>query len=106
MNRENTTAHFWVQCWGCNKSVCRPYDDPADVDLQLLDLMKQGWRRREFGPHASPWFCGEACATRSYNAKQAEEWWARKQTPETDHIGNITGGIFILILVIIALFWK
>lgn len=78
------TAKFSVQCWGCNQSVEMPYSSVEDMQNKLDVLKAQGWRRRTFGNNinASPWFCCEDCATNSYNAKQAEEWWAQKEFEE------------------------
>lgn len=68
-------ATFSITCWGCNKSIYRPYIDKKDFDIQINELKNEGWLRREFGPNASSWFCGEDCAYNSYHAKQAEDWW-------------------------------
>jgi hypothetical protein len=77
-------AWFTVQCWGCNKIETRGYHNQEEADYQTNLLKLQGWRRRVFGGNinASPWFCGEDCATNSYNAKQAEEWWRQKEFEE------------------------
>lgn len=77
METQESTAWFTVQCWGCNKAVTRPYSGHDDAQHKIELLQMGGWRRREFGPNASPWFCSEDCAMNSYNAKQAEEWWAK-----------------------------
>lgn len=82
MDNKEPTAYFTIQCWGCNKAVTRPYSGHDDIQHKVEMLKVAGWRRREFGPNASPWFCSEDCATNSYNAKQAEEWWAQKEFKE------------------------
>jgi hypothetical protein len=82
MENKEPTAWFTLQCWGCNKAVTRPYSDHDDVQHKIELLKLGGWRRREFGPNASPWFCSEDCAINSYNAKQAEEWWAKHNWEE------------------------
>lgn len=72
------SATFWIKCWGCNKTVSSgEYDDSDQYELKLNQFKKEGWLRREFGPNASPWFCGEECAYHSMNAKTAEEWWSK-----------------------------
>lgn len=75
------SATFTIQCWGCNKSVSRPYDSFEDEQQKIQELKNQGWQRRTFGNNinASPWFCSEDCAHNSYNAKQAEQWWADQE---------------------------
>jgi hypothetical protein len=75
------TAKFSIQCWGCNQSVEMPYSSFEDMQNKTEVLKAQGWRRRMFGGNvnASPWFCSEDCATNSYNAKRAEEWWAKEK---------------------------
>ena len=79
MEDREPTAWFTIQCWGCNKAVTRPYSSHEDIQHKIELLKMGGWRRREFGPNASPWFCSEDCAMNSYNAKRAEEWWAKEK---------------------------
>ena len=101
MDNEEPTAYFTIQCWGCNKAVTRPYSGHDDVQHKIELLKMGGWRRREFGPNASPWFCSDDCATNSYNARQAEEWWAAKEWRKKDEkirFGMLMGfGILVLI---------
>lgn len=98
------SAYFTIQCWGCNKCITRPYTNHEDLEKQTELLKVAGWRRREFGPNASPWFCSEDCAYNSYNAKRAEEWWAQKEFHEycqksADGAGKV---LFVIILIAIA----
>src|SRR5579863_3234581 len=78
---DKPTAWFMMQCWGCNKMEPHPYTDHEDMERTTKECESRGWRRRTFGncPAASPWFCSEDCATNSYNAIRAEEWWAEKE---------------------------
>ena len=77
---DEVKAKFSIQCWGCNQSVEMPYSSFEDYQNKVEVLKAQGWRRRMFGNNinATPWFCSEDCAMNSYNAKQAEEWWAKE----------------------------
>lgn len=93
------TAQFFMQCWGCNRSLSRPYTSQEDCDRQTQELMAQGWQRRVFGPGADPWFCSNECANNSSHAKQAEAWWAKKKSQEEVSLyGTIAAaGMFLLI---------
>lgn len=82
MEDKEPTAHFILQCWGCNKAVSSPYSSFDDMQNRTEALKLDGWRRREFGPNASPWFCSDDCAANSYNSKRAEEWWDKHEWEE------------------------
>lgn len=98
------TAHFTIQCWGCNKAVTHPYSNHDDIQRQIELLKVAGWKRREFGPGASPWFCGDDCANNSYNAKRAEEWWATKKYQENAERNKALTILAIGILALIPMF--
>lgn len=108
MEEREPTAWFTIQCWGCNKAVSRPYSSYEDSQQKTEALKTEGWRRRTFGgnPNASPWFCSEDCAMNSYNAKQAEQWWADKEFQEYSQKSAHNAGIalFVLMLAVIILF--
>lgn len=74
---------FGVQCWGCGISETHPWNGPGEEhDAIVEDMKARGWMRRAFWPDnwdKGPWFCSENCAYDSYNAKQAEEYWAQKE---------------------------
>lgn len=78
-------SYFTVQCWGCKKSETHSPIVGPEADAAIADMEARGWRRRAFWPDSwdkGPWFCGEDCATNSYNAKQAEEYWRQKEFEE------------------------
>ena|SRR5258706_14526329 len=71
-------ATFTVTCWGCNKMESGEYTGHEDHQSALDELKSQGWMRKAFwSPNwdKGPWFCSEACATESHNAKQAAKYW-------------------------------
>lgn len=77
------SSTFTIQCWGCNCSETHPWSGPgSEHDAIIEDMKSRGWQRREFGPGADPWFCSHNCAYKSYNAQQAEQWWADKEFVE------------------------
>lgn len=77
-----------VQCWGCRKSETHPIVHGEEFEKQREDMAFRGWRRRQFWPEPhwdkGPWFCSKECATDSYNAKQAEEYWAEEDQKKRD----------------------
>lgn len=80
-----STSSFTVECWGCRKSETHSPVVGPEADAALADMMARGWRRKAFWPDnwdKGPWFCSEDCASNSYNAKQAEEYWKNKDEEE------------------------
>jgi hypothetical protein len=75
MSNDKPTATLTATCWGCNKSITKPYSDFNSSLIQLENLLKEGWVKRFFGPNACSWFCGHDCAYLSAHAQQAEQWW-------------------------------
>ena len=74
-----------VTCWGCRKSETHPILHGEEYEALMADMAARGWRRRAFWPanwDKGPWFCSEDCATNSYNAKEAEEYWRQKEFEE------------------------
>lgn len=74
-----------VECWGCRKSETHPILHGEEYEALMEDMAARGWRRKAFWPvnwDKGPWFCSEDCATNSYNAKQAEEYWQQKEFEE------------------------
>lgn len=75
-------------CWGCRKSETHPIVHGEEFKKQREEMASRGWRRRQFWPSPhwdkGPWFCSEDCATESYNAKQAEEYWAKEDQKRRD----------------------
>lgn len=68
-----------TQCWCCQKMETHPILHGEEYVKQQEDMASRGWRRRSFGPPSwdkGPWFCSEECATESYNAKQAEDYFS------------------------------
>jgi len=95
------TATFTLQCWGCDKTVTRPYLDLQDMAKRSEELKAQGWRVRTFGPGASPWFCSDECEKYSYNAQEAERLWKNKD----QHAGVfwvLVSAIIVMALIISA----
>lgn len=72
------SAIFTITCWGCDQTVSQEYSSYEDSRDKIEKLKEQGWRRREFAPHADPWFCSENCALHSYNAVNAERIWQER----------------------------
>lgn len=66
-----------IRCAGCSIQEVHPLNGSED-DAIMADMQLRGWRRRSFGPNASPWFCSGECAYGSLAAKQAEDWWVNK----------------------------
>jgi hypothetical protein len=75
MSNEAPKSTITITCWGCNKSINKPYTDPDTCQKQLEKLLAEGWVRRYFSPTAWSWFCGHVCAYHSFHAQQAEQWW-------------------------------
>ena len=69
------TSTFTLHCWGCGKSITKPYEGIFDIEIKLQMASLEGWIKRKFGPGAEVWFCGPSCAYHSIPARQAEEWW-------------------------------
>ncbi len=64
-----------ISCWGCYKSECHVCQNAEEHDQKIAEMESNGWRKRMFGPTASPWFCSEECATNSPNAIRAAKLW-------------------------------
>lgn len=96
------TSTFYMMCWGCNRTLPRPYFGEEDYARQIQELMTMGWQRRVFGPGADPWFCSDDCAHNSANAKRAEAWWANKKNKEEVSLYLTIAGSGMLLLVGLA----
>lgn len=100
-------SSFTIQCWGCNFSETHPWNGPGpEYDAVINDMKSRGWQRREFGPGANPWFCSHDCAYKSYNAQQAEQYWADKEFQKYCQKSAHNAGIalFVILLLAITLF--
>jgi len=104
------SATFTIECWGCRRSVSRPYTDYDDSQQKLEELKAEGWCRRAFGPKGAPqnwdegpWFCSKECAYSSYNAVQAEEYWRDEDFKDYCQEANIPpalwGALFFIGLI-------
>jgi len=74
---DSITAHYTLQCWGCQKSssfTSSCHSHTIAYSNFLLQIKNQGWIERQFGPNALAWFCSQDCAFNSLNAYQAESW--------------------------------
>lgn len=99
MNQSN----FTIECWGCGKSLTRPFNDIFTFEHQIQQLIvEEGWTRREFGPNANPWFCGTQCAYHSHAAIQCRNWWDNYE--RRAFIKTITLVILTMIGVLAAIF--
>ena len=103
MSNDIPKATLTATCWGCNKSITKPYSDFNSSLIQLESLLTEGWVKRSFGPNAWAWFCSHDCAYLSSHAQQAEQWWKEHQRKVFPWI-IVLPSIAIMVCLILALF--
>lgn len=96
------TAEFSVTCEGCRKRVAKTYSGNMELNKKMRELSSEGWLRREFGPHAEPWFCSLDCAYHSDAALEIEKHWEKGGVPRW----VLALLFFIPCAVLIYLFWR
>lgn len=79
---EERTAQISVVCTGCRKRVVKNFSGDIGRSRVMREISSEGWLRREFGPHASPWFCSTNCAYHSDEAIEIEKHWERGGIPK------------------------
>ena len=100
MNNLYFKSNITITCWGCNKSVTKPYSSSIDCANQLENLLTEGWVKRYFSPKVWSWFCGHHCAYNSFHARQAELWWQQNSKKPIAWFFIVPSAIILICFVI------
>jgi hypothetical protein len=95
-----STATITITCWGCCKTIDKPYSNYLDCQKELDNLLEEGWIKRSFGSNAWAWFCSHDCAYNSNHARIAELWWQKHGKKNMPWIFTVSTVLVIIYMIL------